>query len=138
MRDPLNYQPSRSAVYYTPPQRIDPGRTVLGVVIAAVGIAVISCAYSLVLPKVFSISLRLAAPFVAAAAIGLMGMFAVRFGRVRIALVAGFIGAFLSLFALWVMWVAWVDYEVIRSYARISLTTLMTNPAALWRVIGVL
>jgi hypothetical protein len=108
MPDPLSYQPSRSAVYYTPPQRIDIPRTIIGLLIATVLIAIGSSIYAIVLPRLNNPLFRIGAVVAAALAVGAIALIPVRMGRVRIALVAACIGAALSMLALYVMWVVWL------------------------------
>lgn len=127
MTTPLNYQPRNSAVYYTPPSRIDLGRTVIGCLIAAVAIIVGSVLYAKIQPSLHGIYLRLGEVFVGALAVGLLAMIPVHYGKVRIPLLAAFIGAGLAMLAVYVMWLTWV-HDYIQQGLPIGYGMLLKHP----------
>src|SRR5437867_618929 len=130
MADLLSYRPSNSAVYYQPPKRLDIGRTLLGFVIAAALTAAGAFLYAYLLPQLKYITLRAGAAVSAAVAVGVISVMAVRFGKVRIPMVATFIGAILALLALYVMWLTWVHDVLNFAGARVTYTVLFTHPVS--------
>lgn len=134
MTNPLNYQPSNSAVYYTPPSRINIGRTLVGCLIAAVAIVIGSVAYAKLQPLMNTIYVRVAQAVVGAVAVGALAVIPVWFGKVRIPIVAAFIGAGLALLAVYVMWVTWVHDEIGHGIP-LGYGTLIEHPIVLFRLI---
>lgn len=135
MADSLNYQASHSAVYYTPPKRIDLPRTIAGTGIAAVLTIVGSIAYAKLQPNLSSIMVRGGAVFVAAFAVGVLGMIAVHVGKVRILAVAATIGAMLGLLALGVMWVVWVHDVLAHFGVQVEYWRFARRPIAFLQLI---
>jgi hypothetical protein len=134
MSNPLNYQPSNSAVYYTPPSRINVPRTLIGCLIAAAAIVIGAVIYAKLQPLMNTIYVRVAQAVVGAVAVGTLAIIPVRFGKIRIPLVAAFIGAGLALLAAYVMWVTWV-HDVIGHGIPLSYGTLIAHPIVLLRLI---
>lgn len=134
MTNPLNYQPSNSAVYYTPPSRINLGRTLIGCLIAVMAIVIGSVLYAKLQPLMNSIYVRIAQVVVGAVAVGTLAMIPVRYGKIRIPLVAAFIGAGLALLAVYVMWVTWV-HDVIGRGLPLGYGALIEHPIVLLRLI---
>lgn len=111
MTAPLNYQARNSAIYYTPPSRLNVGRTLIGVLVAAALIVIGSIIYAKIQPAMGSIYVRAGQVLVGAVAVGVVAMMPVRYGKIRIPLLAASIGAALSMLAVYVMWLTWVhDY----------------------------
>lgn len=134
---PLNYRPSHAAVYYTPPRKLDVGRTTLGFLAAALLAVVGAVIYSKVQPQIQWDKLRGIALFVVAAGVGALGMIPVRFGRVQRPVVAAAIGALLALLTLYVMWVVWL-HDVLLGYgASVPYARLAADPVALGELIKV-
>ena len=127
MTTPLNYQPRNSAVYYTPPSRIDIGRTIVACLIAALAIIIGSVAYAKVQPSLHGIYVRLGQVLVGALAVGILAMIPVHYGKVRIPLLAAFIGAGLAMLAAYVMWLTWV-HDYIQQALPISYGMLLKHP----------
>jgi hypothetical protein len=138
MSDSLNYQPSNSAVYYTPPKRIDILRTVLGFVGAAVAAAVGGFIYGQIQPGLHSFYVRVGAVVVAAGVTGLLGLLPIRFGKIRIPLVAAFIGTVIAMIALYAMWLSWVDHVLTAVGAFNSYRVLILHPVTLLRIVKII
>jgi hypothetical protein len=135
MPESLQYQPSNSAVYYTPPQRVDVARALVGTV-GAVALAIIGAIlYAKFLPDVTYIVLRCGAFAGAALGAGILGMCAVHFGRVRVPVIAASIGALVGLVALYVMWVVWVHNVIARFGAVIPYWRFAVHPVALFHLV---
>ena len=98
----LNYRPSTSAVYYTPPTRFDFRRTAFGLLIAATLAALGAIGYAEIQPNLQSPYLRVGGVAVASGATALLALIPTRYGRVRIRMLAAFLGATLGLFTLYV------------------------------------
>jgi len=135
MPDPLNYRPSDSAVYYVAPSGIHVRRTIVGFVIAAVLAIIGGCVYGRIQPRLNILYVRGGAVLVAAGAVALLGLIPVRYGRVRIPVVAAFCGAFLALLALYAMWLVWVHDALITFGFAPSYLLLIIHPITSWNVI---
>jgi hypothetical protein len=134
MPETLGYQARNSAIYYTPPVRIRVGRTVVGFMVAAAAAVVGAVLYAKLQPALGGVYLRLGQVFAGAVAVGLLGMVPVSYGKVRIPVVAAFIGAAISLIALYSMWVTWIHDTVIIG-VPIGYGTLIQHPMLLVRLI---
>ena len=131
----LNYRPSNSAVYYTPPKKIHLGRTLIGFLGTAVAVALGSFLYAKVQPHLLDLHVRVGAVVVAALAVGGLCVIPIRYGRVRIPLVAAFIGAVLALLSLYVMWLVWLHGVLLEWDAPIGYVDLITQPTGFMRLI---
>jgi hypothetical protein len=138
MPDLLNYQPSSSAVYYTPPKRIDVTRTVVGFTAAAVLAAIGAFIYAHIQPELNSLYLRVGAVAVAGGAVAGLAVVPVRYGRVRIPFVAALLGALLALLTLYVMWLKWLSDFLTEAGYTDSLRTLVMHPVGMFDVIRAL
>src|SRR5258708_38317796 len=96
----LNYRPSNSAIYYTPAQRIHLRRSVVGVALAILATTAGAFIYAKIQPTLMSTYTRAGLVVVAAVTVGLIGRRAVRYGKIRLPLVAAMIGGALSLVAM--------------------------------------
>jgi hypothetical protein len=108
MPDQLNYRPSNSAVYYVAPDRIDIRRTLWSYPLAAAGAAIGAFIYGHFQSDWNNFYLRVGALAVAAGAVGLLALIPVKVGRIRIPILAAFLGATIALLALYIMWLEWV------------------------------
>jgi hypothetical protein len=135
MSDLLQYRPSESAIYYKPPRRVDWGRLSWGFAIALVLTIGGSIAYGRVLPKIDDAFGRIGAVIAAALAVGVLGVIAVRVGRVRIPVLAASLGAVISIVALYVMWFTWTASILARAHWRHSPAAVLLNPVMFSRII---
>lgn len=134
MTTPLNYQPRNSAVYYTPPSHVDIGRTIVGCLITAIAIIIGSVLYAKIQPSLHGIYVRLGEVFVGALAVGFLAMIPVDYGKVRIPLLAAFIGAGLAMLAVYFMWLVWV-HDYIQQGIPIGYGMLLKHPLVLTHLI---
>jgi hypothetical protein len=135
MADPLNYQPSHSAAYYTPPSRFEFQRLIPAALGTAVVISGGAIAYSKIEPNVSGLHFRLAAAAAFAVVVGVLSITPVRIGKVRSPALAATIGALLSLLALWVAWIVWVHEILYFRHINVHYSDLVSRPSALWHVI---
>jgi len=133
--DLLNYQPSRSAVYYTPPERLDVRRTVWAFVLAAALASAGAFAYARLQPRLTSPYLRVGAVAAAATAVAGLALIPVRVGRVRVPGLAAAIGALLALLTLYVMWLVWVHDVLALLHFVVSYRALIVHPRVLMHLI---
>lgn len=135
MAESLNYQPSHSAVYYTPPGRIDVMRTVAAA-LGAVIIAIVGAfAYAKIQPDLDSLIFRGVAVGAAAFATGALGMMVVHFGAIRIPVLAAFIGTILAMIVLYTMWVVWAHDVLVQMKFGVTYWAVIRHPIALYRFI---
>jgi hypothetical protein len=104
MTAPLEYRPSHSAVHYTPPGSFEPGRTIVGFVIAAIAVAIASIIYAKIQPHLDTLYLRAGACVCAGIALGVLALIPVRIGHIRTPAPATVCGTLLGLIALYFMW----------------------------------
>ena len=135
MADALNYQPSNSAVYYTPPRRIYLWRTIIAFAGAAGAAMLGAFFYARIQPELNNFYLRVGAVVAAAIAVGALGYAPVHFGKVRLPVVAAFLGAALAMLTLYVMWVTWVHDALNNWGLRVGYWPLVTHPVSLFRLI---
>ncbi len=131
MPDLLPYRPSDHALFYRPPSRVDLGRTVVGYVAAAATVTGLASGYGAALPAVTSIATRMATVAAAVLMVGLAAGIPIRFGRVRIPILAAGIGVSLAAVAVYVMWVAWVHQVLLAGRASVPVSRLATRPVPL-------
>src|SRR5438132_691581 len=124
----LNYRPSTSAVYYTPPTRFDFRRTAFGLLIAATLAALGAIGYAEIQPNLQSPYLRVGGVAVASGATALLALIPTRYGRVRIRMLAAFLGATLGLFTLYVMWLVWVHDVLLKWGVPVSYWRMLLHP----------
>jgi len=135
MPNPLNYQPSTSAVYYTPKRRVHLVSVIGLYLVSMAGIVIGSIVYARLQPQIRNAYGRLIEVAIGAAAVGWLGALPSRHGRVRIPLLAAFIGASLALLALYVMWMTWLYGHL---HPRFGFLALIENPMFLVRTIRVI
>ena len=138
MPAPLQYQPSTSAIHYTPPARIDIRRTILYFLLAALLGCTGAIIYAKILPNLSNPLLRGSAPIAAAGAMALIALIPVRSGRVRIPVAAAFLGALLALITLYVMWLVWVHDILNRWSWPVTFTDLLLHPMSFFRLIRII
>jgi hypothetical protein len=136
MAGSLNYESEfATPTYYLPPRRAEPMRTLLWTALSALLVVVGAICYGQLQPDLDDLYLRGGALAVAAGAVGLLGMMAVRGGRVRSRGLAASIGLILSLLVLYVMWVAWVQCILTAWGMQVSWWQLAVRPVPFFRVI---
>ena len=135
MPDLLAYRPSDSAMFYRPPSRVDVGRTVVGFTFAAVLVAAAAYLYGLGLPEVTALLPRLATVVVTAVVVGLLAGIPVRYGRVRVPVLAAAMGAVLASLAVYVMWLSWTHRVLLDHRVSIPAARLAIRPVPLLQFI---
>jgi hypothetical protein len=135
MAELLNYRASHSAVYYKPVKLILPGRFVAGLSAACVLTIIVAMAYAVVLPELQSFLLRIGASLTFSVMVGVIGGMAVRYGKLRIPVAAGFVGLLLSLLAFYSSWLFWVHHIVSQLRFQLSLQFLILNPISFFRLV---
>jgi hypothetical protein len=133
----LNYQPSNSAVHYTPPKRMDLCRTILGTAVGAMIAAAGAGLYVKVLPNLTSVVLLGVAVCVAAMATGVIGVCVVRFGKVRVQRIAVVIGTLLGIVVLAVVWLVWLHDVIHRMGVSAGYWRILSRPNADWEIIRI-
>ena len=132
---PLNYQPSHSAVYYTPPRRIDIFRTVIGFIIGVLAAVAGAFLYAKLQRQLHTSIPRIGEVIAGALAIGGIASGVVAYGRVRLPLIAVSIGTVLALIAIYAMWVTWVHDVFHRPRLSPTYWLLIAHPLYLLRLI---
>jgi hypothetical protein len=132
---PLNYRPSHSAVYYTPPRRIDIARTVVGFIAGTMAAMAGAFIYAKLQRQLHSPILRIGEMVGGALAVGIIASSVVAYGRVRLPLVAVSIGAVLGMIALYAMWVTWVHDVFNRPRLSIAYWSLISHPMYSIRIV---
>ena len=135
--NPLNYRPSRSAAYYTPPRRIDSRRAAVSFIVGALAAAVGGVAYALIQRQLEHVLLRIGEAIAGALAIGAIASATVAYARVRVPLLASGIGALLALIALYAMWIAWV-HACFPAGLGLTYPWLVRHPISVSRLIRLL
>jgi hypothetical protein len=131
----LNYQPSHSAVYYTPPRRLNVGRTLLSFAIAMFLAVIGAFAYAKIQPALHHLLLRIGQVIAGAIIAGVISMIPADFGKVRSPVLAAFMGAVLAMIVLYVMWITWIHDVLHRAGAPVEYWKLIAHPPALFRLI---
>jgi hypothetical protein len=85
---------------------------VVGFIIAAVAVVVISVAYTAIQPRIDLLHFRAAACACTGLLLGLVAALPIRVGRVRKPLLAAVIGTLLGLLALYVVWIAFIHHVI--------------------------
>jgi hypothetical protein len=135
--NPLNYQPSRSAVYYTPPRRMDPQRAVVGFLVGALAGAVGGLAYALIQQQLHYMVLRIGEVVCGALAVGVIASSAVSYGRVRSPLLAAAMGAAVAMIALYTMWIVWLHGYFENASIQVTYAWLLRHPIAVFRLVRI-
>jgi hypothetical protein len=135
MTEPLQYRPSSSAVYYTPPKRRNAAKTLAGVAVGGLFVVAGAIVYAKLQPEMSSPYLRIGAVFAASVATGILAMLVVNGTNVRSQAIAALIGALFGLLALYVMWVVWICDAGRAVGVVIRWQLLVKRPRVLWFLI---
>ncbi len=134
----LTYQPSHSAVHYTPPSTFNPKRT-FGLTLAALVCAIIGgLVYAAIQPKLHHLFFRTGAVAVAAVVVGVLGGYTVRRAHVELPVLAAFIGALIAMAAIYSMWLAWVHNMFFSVTSMDGYPLLITHPLRLLNTIALI
>ena len=131
----LNYRPTHSAVYYTPPQRIYVGRTLVAFALSALAVIVVGYVYARIQPELHNLYLRLGETVAGAIVVGVVAMQPTAYGKVRLPVVAACMGAGLATIAVYAMWLTWVHGILRNAGGAVEYGELVTHPIRLYRVV---
>lgn len=131
----LNYRASNSAMYYTPERRIYLIRATLAFVVAALGAIAGGFVYARLQPNLTSPYLRVGEVAAGAVAVGLLGMIPVHYGKVRLPVVAAFMGTAIALIAVYAMWVTWVHHAFRFGAGPLGYWALARRPIVVFRLV---